>query len=133
MPSNRKTEAVVSRTKKRLPTGGLLAVDIGNSETVVGLFRGKEPVHFWRLTSGRLTADEASLQIEALLRRDGAGPGKGMGAVVCSVAPSLTMQWLKALEVITGRAALEVNSDTVKNLPIRYHDRSAVGAVEITA
>jgi len=131
MPLNRKTEAVVSRTKRRLPHAGLLAVDIGNSETVVGLFRGKEHVHFWRLTSGRLTADEASLQLDALLRRDGAGPGKGLGAVVCSVAPTLTMQWLAALEAVTGRPALEVNAVTAKSLPIRYHDPSSVGADRI--
>ncbi len=131
MSLNRKTEAVTRRSRRRLPAAGLLAVDVGNSETVVGLFRGKEPVHFWRLTSGRLTADEASLQLEALLRRDGAGPGRGMGAVVCSVAPSLTMQWLKALDGVTGRPAFEVSAATVKSLPIRYHDRSAVGADRI--
>lgn len=131
MPTSRKTEAVTRRSRRRLPPAGLLAADIGNSETVVGLFRGKAPVQFWRLTSGRATADEVSLQLDALLRRDGAATGRGMAAVVCSVAPSLTLQWLRALEAITGRPAFEVSAATVKNLTIRYHDPSAVGADRI--
>lgn len=131
MSLSRKTEPVTRGSRRRLPPRGLLAVDIGNSETVVGLFRGKEPVHFWRLTSARATADEVSIQLEALLRRDGVSDARGMGAVVCSVAPSLTLQWLRVLESLTGHAAFEVSAGTVKNLPIRYHDPSAVGADRI--
>jgi type III pantothenate kinase len=127
---SRKTESVVRRGRRRLPPRGLLAVDIGNTETVVGLFRGKDSVSFWRLTSGRLTSDEVSLQLEALLRREGfsGNQGQGMGAVVCSVAPSSTLQWLRALERWTGKPPVEVGPSTVMSLPVRYHDRSAVGA-----
>ncbi len=133
MTFNRKTEPVTKRGRRRVPPRGLLAVDVGNSETVVGLFRGKEVLHFWRMTSGRLTADEVSLQLEFLMRRDGVaeGGGKGMGAIVCSVAPSLTMQWIRALERFTGAAPIEVTADTAASLPIRYHDRTAVGADRI--
>lgn len=133
MPLSHKTEPLSRRPRRRLPARGLLAVDVGNSETVVGLFRGKEPLHFWRLTSGRATADEVGLQLEFLMRRDGvaAGGGQGMGAVVCSVAPSLTAQWLRALEGFTGKPPVEVSPATAKGLPIRYHDKSAVGADRI--
>ena len=41
----------------RRATGDLIAVDVGNSETVVGLFRGGELATHWRLTSGRATSD----------------------------------------------------------------------------
>lgn len=126
-----KTELRGRRAGKRIPPGGLLAVDVGNSETVVGLFRGREPVHFWRLTSGRATADEISLQVEQLLHRDGGAQGRGMAAVVCSVAPTLTLQWLRALESLTGRAPVEVSAATAKSLPIRYLDPGSVGADRI--
>jgi len=131
MPLSRKTEPAGGRTGRHIPPRGLLAVDIGNSETVVGVFRGKEPVRFWRLTSGRATADEVSLQLEALLRRNGGLEGKGMAAVVCSVAPSLTLQWLRALEDLTGKPAVEVNAQAARSLSIRYHDPSSVGADRI--
>jgi type III pantothenate kinase len=114
-------------------------VDVGNSETVVGVFRGRELERFWRLTSGRLTADEVGLSLDALLRqlergeaeRPRGGRRPATGAVLCSVAPSLTMAWATALERFTGRPPVEVSAETVKDLPIRYHDRSAVGADRI--
>src|SRR5512144_2564974 len=85
------------RDPKPAPAAGdLIAVDVGNSETVVGLFSGGELATHWRLTSGRATTDEVSLTLDALLRRAGgaaAAPGFRPGAVLCSVAPSLTLAW----------------------------------------
>src|SRR5262245_53443496 len=105
MPLSRKREPA-RRGKKRVAKT-LLAVDVGNSETVVGRFQGGDLVRFWRLTSGRATADEVRLALRGLLAEDG-GDVKGAGAVVCSVAPTLTLQWLKALETLTGKAPVEV-------------------------
>jgi type III pantothenate kinase len=107
----------------------VLAVDIGNSETVVGLLEGRSVKAFWRLTSGRLTADEAWLTLDFLLERR--GERGNAGAVLCSVAPSLTLAWATALERVAGRPPIEVSSATASSLPIRYHDRSAVGADRI--
>jgi len=115
-------------------SGDLIAVDVGNSETTVGLFRGAELTAHWRLTSGRLTADEASLTLDALLRRaggDAAASGFRPGAVLCSVAPSLTLPWAEALERLSGAPPVEVSAETVRDLPIRYHDKSSVGADRI--
>ena len=50
-------------------------MDIGNSDTVVGRFRGAALDGFWRLTSGRLTADEAALLLEQALGRGRAARG----------------------------------------------------------
>ena len=115
---------------RRVPAGRgreLLTVDIGNSDTVVGRFRGAALDGFWRLTSGRLTADEATLLLEQTLGRG--RTGRPRGAVLCSVVPNLTLAWSEALERATGRAPLEVTAETVHGLlPIRYHDPGAVGA-----
>jgi len=138
------------RARPRTSRGSdLLTVDIGNSDTVVGLFRGARLAGFWRLTSGRLTADEAMLLLEhargrsrgahGLIARRGtrgrgayASRGSGSGAVLCSVVPRLTPAWSEALERMTGRAPLEVTAELVRELlPIRYHDPSAVGADRI--
>jgi len=123
VPYDRKTEPR-PRRRRAVP---LLAADIGNSETVVGLFRGAELVRFWRLTSGRMTADEARLALGLLLREAGGLHGETPASVVCSVAPSLTAQWLAALEALCGRPPVEVGGATAR-LPIRYHDPGSVGA-----
>lgn len=107
--------------------GGLLTVDIGNSDTVLGRFDGAALRGFWRLTSGRLTADEATFLLEQAMGRGRAT--RPRGAVLCSVVPGLTSAWSEALERATGRAPLEVTAETVRGLlPIRYHDPGAVGA-----
>ena len=118
------------------PRGGaaardLIAVDIGNSDTVVGWFRGAALQRFWRLTSARQTADEVGLALELLMRSAGAPEPEGAVAVLGSVVPALTLPWAAALEHWSGRAPLEVGADTARSLPIRYRDRSAVGADRI--
>jgi type III pantothenate kinase len=107
----------------------LVTVDIGNSDTVVGVFRGSKLLEFWRLTSGRMTADEVRFRLEELARHvDG---GRPEGAVLCSVVPALTPAWAEALGRWTGRPPLEVGAATATSLTIRYHDPSAVGADRI--
>jgi type III pantothenate kinase len=47
----------------------LLAVDVGNTNTVLGIFKGEELVRSWRVkTDPRSTADELWLQYGALVR-----------------------------------------------------------------
>ena len=129
-----------SGTKRRTATGrasprrvrGPITVDVGNSDTVVGWFEGRELKGFWRLTSGRHTADELALTLRGLLAKPLAEHrGDPIGAALCSVVPALTLPWSEALERICGRAPVEVSAETTPDLKIRYHDRSAVGADRI--
>jgi len=110
---------------------GLLAVDVGNSDTVVGMFTGPELTGFWRFTSRAATADEIGLRLEALGRVHRWPRERELGAVLCSVVPALTLPWMGALAKMAGRPPVEVSATTAKNLPIRYRDRSAVGADRI--
>ena len=112
----------------------LVAVDIGNSDTVVGRFHGDDLDGFWRLTSGRMTADEVALLLASLLDGvRGAPSGRSRpAAALCSVVPDLTPAWAEALERLAGGPPLEVSAERVRGLlPIRYHDPTAVGADRI--
>jgi len=120
----------VRRTRARTPRD-LIAVDVGNSDTVLGWFHGETLRGFWRLTSARASADEAWLALDALMRAAHGPAAGGAGAVLCSVVPPLTLPWAAALERWCGRPPVEVNAATARSLPIRYHDASAVGADRI--
>jgi len=124
----KQTRAAASRARAAART--LIAVDVGNSEVVVGWFKGTTLDRFWRLTSSRQTADEITLALAALLR-DRLAASPRPGAVLCSVVPALTLPWSEALAQVSGRAPVEVGPTTAKALPIRYHDKSAVGADRI--
>jgi type III pantothenate kinase len=113
----------------RSAAAGLIAVDIGNSDTVVGRFLGERLEGYWRLTSRAATADEIGLVLDALHRAHGwSRPG---GSVLCSVVPALTLPWASALQRHSGRPPVEASAATAPSLPIRYHDKSAVGADRI--
>ncbi len=131
MPDLQHKSAANPRRARGRAEARVIAVDIGNSDTVVGHFRGESLERMWRLTSGRMTADEALVALELLLRRHGADGTQHAGAVLCSVVPSLTLAWAQALEQRTGRPPLEISAATVTSLDIRYHDKSAVGADRI--
>jgi type III pantothenate kinase len=132
----KKSTARAARPKRRsagkAARRGLIAVDIGNSDTVIGKFEGERLTGFWRLSSGRRTADELTLTLQQLLAgRPGAGSAIANGAVLCSVVPALTLAWAEALTRVSGEAPVEVSAETARDLPIRYLDRSAVGADRI--
>lgn len=63
----------------------LLAIDVGNTNTVIGLFDGATLVDSWRVkTDARDTADELWLQYRALV-----GSQSVSGIAVCSTVPSI--------------------------------------------
>ncbi len=90
------------------PTTPLLAVDVGNTDTVVGRFMGGELEESWRVTSGRTTTDELRLALEGMLKTGAAG----CPSVLCSVVPALTRPWAEALRTLTGRDPFEVTPGT---------------------
>lgn len=119
---DRRGRAAKPRARVTAPAS-LLAVDIGNSETTVGRFVGRDLAGFWRLTSGRYTADELRYILEALLKV----PASGWGAIQCSVVPALSKPWSEALRAVTGLAPIEVTAKNAR-LPVEVPDPASVGA-----
>lgn len=112
--------------------GTVLAVDVGNTETVVGLYRGREPVRCWRLSTGaRRTADELRFLLEGLLGRAPEEARRSLDrAAVASVVPRVDRVWDEAL------GALDVSVlriDAATELPVRLavDEPETVGADRI--
>ncbi|HEV8480307.1 MAG TPA: type III pantothenate kinase [Candidatus Eisenbacteria bacterium] len=111
---------------KPLPGSSLLVVDLGNSETVIGLFTGERLTSHWRVGSVKRTADEVALLVRSLTGREPGDPPAAR-SVLCSVVPTATRDFALALENITGRPPLVVDQRTVRGLAVRYQDPSVVG------
>jgi len=97
-----------------------LVVDVGNSETVIGLVANGSPVveTSWRVsTSVPRTADEFRLLLRGLLDESGVEPSVLRRSVICSVVPSVTAPLSSALTRLLGRESIVVRGGD--NLPIR--------------
>lgn len=91
----------------------LLAIDIGNTQTVIGAFVEGALRHHWRVTTRpNVSADEVGVLLAGLLSLDGLRTSAIESAVVASVVPTLTSSYVKALSrrvevfVIDGNSSL---------------------------
>ncbi len=81
----------------------LLAIDIGNSHTTIGVYDGARLDHHWRLQTNRQdTADELAIALHGLFTCHGLSFSAISGAIVASVAPSLENSWLARLKTLTA-------------------------------
>ncbi len=96
----------------------ILTLDIGNTETVLGLFRGDQLVSHWRLsTHAERTVDEYGLMLRSVLRESAIEPGDVRGATIASVVPPITPAALGACERHLACETLVI--DPGSDLPIR--------------
>lgn len=110
----------------------LLALDIGNSNTVIGLFAGEKLEASWRLTTARhQTADEFSLALNGLLAAHAIAPATITGAIVASVVPPLDATIRAALRRQFGLEPLFVGPGLKTGMPIHYDSPADVGADRI--
>ncbi len=84
----------------------LLTIDVGNTQTVLGLHESctsSESPRTWRIATGKdRTADELRVSLLSLLDVDGVDVEDITGAALCSVVPRLTDAWRRALERAVG-------------------------------
>jgi len=85
----------------------LVTIDVGNTQTVMGLFDGEDLVDQWRLSTVReRTADEYRLFFAGLLRQDGYRLDQVTGVALSSVVP-------EAKEALTRMSAEMVAGDVL--------------------
>ena len=96
----------------------ILTFDIGNTETVLGIFDGEELAGQWRLsTHPERTVDEYGLLLRSILRESAIDPEQVEGAAVASVVPPLTPAVTRACERHLNRPVLVL--DARGQLPVR--------------
>jgi type III pantothenate kinase len=103
----------------------LLAIDIGNTNTVLGVFEGERLVHSWRVrTDSRATADELTLLFRGLL----AGI-RVTGIAVCSTVPAVLREMRRMTEKAFGDLpTVVIEPGTRTGVPILIDNPKEVGA-----
>lgn len=106
----------------------LLLIDVGNTETVVGI-DGEDPTRTWRIaTSPARTSDEYVLLLRSMIG-DMAGPVDG--AALSSVVPAATKALRVAIRNLTGVEPVVVGPGTRTGMSLRIDNPREVGADRI--
>lgn len=110
----------------------LLAIDVGNTNTVLGVFEGKKLRDHWRLeTRAGRTSDEYGLQLNQLLELSGV-PRDGIDAIVASsVVPPMQPTLQRMAERFFGKKPLFIGPGVKTGMPILYDNPREVGADRI--
>lgn len=95
----------------------LLAIDVGNTQTVFGLYDDKKLMHMWRVSTNKTdTSDELRLKIKQLLDAESIASDRIKGAALASVVPLLTVAWTEAVKVMFGKTPLVVDAFSAAKL-----------------
>jgi len=101
----------------------LLAVDVGNTQTVLGLYRDEELIDNFRLATDRSrTGDELAVTLSALLDLESVE-----GICLSTTVPALQREWERVAERWAQARLLAVGPGVKTGLPIRYDDPREVG------
>jgi len=109
----------------------LLAVDIGNSHTVLGIFKGERLVHDWRIkTDRKCTADEISSKLHVLFSIKEISFDMLNGFIMASVVPTVQACWMKFAKSLV-ESPLKVDNTTNSGITIAIDNPAEVGADRI--
>lgn len=112
-------------------TNMLLVLDVGNTNTTLGVYDGAKLTHSWRLTSERQrTVDEYGIMCRTLLQLAKLESSSIASIAISSVVPPLDFTLYKMSEVYFGIQPLFVNASNA-GMPILYDDPREVGADRI--
>ena len=110
----------------------LLAIDIGNTNIVLGLFDQSRLVAHWRIaTDPKTTSDEYGALCLNLIGRTGYAPEQISDMIVSSVVPALTGTFESLAEIYFQRTPLIVSSDMDTGLVLKYTNPREIGSDRI--
>ena len=110
----------------------LLVIEVGNTNTGLGVYDGRRLLVSWRLTSRReQTADEYGVFIQTLLRTRGIEPQHITGVAVSNVVPTVqhTLEWMS--EAYFGIHPFTVQPGVNVSFPLKVDHPTEVGADRI--
>jgi len=120
----------MGQNKNERVSGLILAIDIGNTATSVGLFSGKGTLRFLSEleTDKKKTQDQCCIDLLGVFQLCRAEIGEVTGAVLSSVVPPMTGRMSAAVERLTGRKPLAVGPGLKTGLNIKADVQNQLGS-----
>src|SRR5271156_319913 len=110
----------------------LLTIDVGNTNTVLGVFRGEQLMANWRLTTAReQTVDEYGVLTRNLFLLAGLDDGAIGGEIISSVVPPVNWTLGEMARRYLGRRALFVEPGVKTGMAVLVDNPLEVGADRI--
>jgi len=110
----------------------LFAIDVGNSNTVLGVFQGAKLLAHWRLTTlHEQTVDEWGILTRNLFALEHIDPAKITGIIIASVVPPLDSTLEEVARRYFHTPAVFVRANGKTGIPVRYIPPQDVGADRI--
>jgi type III pantothenate kinase len=110
----------------------LLTIDVGNTNTVLGVFREEELIANWRLTTARTqTVDEYGVLTRNLFSLGGLNKEMISGVIISSVVPPLNWTLAEMSRLYLGKKALFVELGVKTGMSVHVDNPMEVGADRI--
>lgn len=110
----------------------ILALDVGNSNIVVGFGDSSESMYKGRLTTNKNgTSTEYAVRLKAMLDLYDVSRSDIEGSIISSVVPELTYALTNAVECLTGKSPLIVRNTLDTGLVIDIDNPKTLGADRI--
>jgi type III pantothenate kinase len=107
----------------------LLAIDVGNTNTVLGAYEGAKLRHHWRIeTSHTRTSDEYGILLRQLFAAAGLDPAKVDAVAISSVVPPLAFTLDGMCVRYFGVKPMFIGPGVKTGMPILYENPREVGA-----
>ena len=107
----------------------LLAIDIGNTNVVWGVYEGRTLKGHWRLsTDASKTVDEYGILFANILEQAGIGTDRITDAILSSVVPTLTAVFDQMVETYFKHTPLIVSADLETGLTLAYPNPREIGS-----
>lgn len=110
----------------------VLVIDIGNTNTVIGIFEDKNIVNHWRIKTDKdCTTDEIVIMLKQLFEIGKIDCADIEGVVISNVVPPLSYQFKRAIEGYFAKKVLFVEPGIKTGISINYDNPREVGSDRI--
>ncbi len=110
----------------------LLVIDVGNTNIVLGVFKGEELLDHWRVSTNRLrTTDEYGVLIRNLFYLNGVDAEEIKAIIISSVVPPVMPTLERMCQRYFGLVPLVIGPGVKTGMDIKYDNPREVGADRI--